>query len=52
MNVADIITAVDGIPIKKAEDFMTIIEERKPKDRIALDVYREGRTVKVSLTLD
>jgi S1-C subfamily serine protease len=52
MSVADIITAVEGIPVKKGDDFLAIIDERKPGDRIVLDVFREGRIIKVPITLD
>ena len=51
LSAADIITAVDGEPVKKAEDFTAIVDERKPGDRIVLDVLREGKIVKVPLTL-
>jgi S1-C subfamily serine protease len=52
VNAADIITAVEGKPTKKAEDFLMIIDEHKPQDRIVLDIFREGKTVKVAITLD
>jgi len=40
------------VPTKKADDFTAIVDERKPGDRIVLDVFREGKMVKVSLTLE
>jgi len=52
LSTADIITAVDGVPTKKADDFTAIVDERKPGDRIVLDVFREGKTIKVALTLE
>ena len=48
---ADIIVAVEGVPIKKADDFMAIIDERKPEERIMLDVLREGTIIKVPIVL-
>jgi S1-C subfamily serine protease len=51
-NAADIITAVDGVPIKKVDDFTAIIDERRPNDKIVLDVFREGKTVKISVVLE
>jgi S1-C subfamily serine protease len=49
VSAADIITAVEDIPTKKADDFMTVLDERRPGDRIVLDVFREGKTVKVPI---
>ena len=51
LSTADIITAVDGVPVKKAEDFTAIVDERKPGDSIVLDVLREGKIIQVPLTL-
>ena len=52
LSVADIITAVDGVPTKKADDFTAIVDERKPGDRIVLDVFREGKMIKMTVTLE
>jgi len=52
LSVADIITAAEGIPTKKADDFMTILDESRPGDRIVLDVYREGKIIKVPIVLE
>jgi S1-C subfamily serine protease len=51
-SAADIITAVDGVPTKKAEDFTAIIDERRPEDRVVLDVLREGKITKVTVLLE
>jgi S1-C subfamily serine protease len=51
-SVADIITAAEGVPLKKVDDFTAIIDERTPDDRVVLDVFREGKTIKVSITLE
>jgi len=51
-SVADIITAVDGIPVKRAEDFTEIVDERTPGNRIVLDVFREGKMIKVPVILE
>jgi S1-C subfamily serine protease len=52
ISTADIITAVDGVPTKKVVDFTAIVDERKPDDRIVLDVFREGRIIQVPLVLE
>jgi S1-C subfamily serine protease len=52
LSAADIITAVDGVPTKKPDDLMTILDECRPGDRIVLDVYREGRIAKVPIVLE
>jgi len=52
LNTADIITAVDGVPTKKADDFTAIVDERRPGDSVVLDVFREGKKVKVPVTLE
>jgi len=52
LSTADIITGVDGTPTKKAEDFTAIVDERKPSDRIVLDILREGKMIKVTLPLE
>jgi S1-C subfamily serine protease len=51
VSTADIITAVEGIPTRKAVDFTAVIDERLPDDRIVLDVFREGRMIQVPITL-
>lgn len=52
MSVADIITAADGVPIKKVDDFTAVIDERKPGDKVVLDVFRENKTIKIPVTLE
>jgi len=52
LSTADIIMGVDGVPTKKAEDFTAIVDEREPGDKVVLDVLREGKMTKVTLTLE
>lgn len=52
LSMADIITAAEGIPTKKADDLMAILDERCPGDRIVLDIYREGKNIKVPIVLE
>jgi S1-C subfamily serine protease len=50
-STADIITAVDGVPIMEPEDFTAIIDDRVPNDRVVFDVFREGKTLQIPITL-
>lgn len=52
LSTADIIVAAEGVTTKKVDDFTAIIDERAPGDRIVLDVVREGKVIKVSVTLE
>jgi S1-C subfamily serine protease len=48
---ADLITAIDGEPIKNADDFLTAIESKRPGDRVELAVVRDGQEFKVPVIL-
>jgi len=52
LSTADIIVAAEGVPTKKVDDFTAIVDERIPGDRIVLDVLREGKIIKVPVTLE
>ena len=49
---ADTIVAVDGRTVASEDDFLTIIEEKQPGQQVEIDVIRNGRSRKVTLTLD
>lgn len=51
-NSADLIVAVDGKPIKTADDFIDIIESKQPGDTVTLTVIRAGRQLQVPVRLD
>jgi S1-C subfamily serine protease len=51
-NVADIILGIDGQGTKKVDDFTGIVDDHKPGDSLMLDVYRDGKTVKVPVVLE
>jgi len=51
-SAADLIVGVDGKPIRTADDFLTIVDAKRPGDKVTLDVLREGRQASVPLTLD
>jgi S1-C subfamily serine protease len=52
VSAADIIVAVEGVPVKKVDDYTAIIDERVPGDRVVFDILRDGKIVKVSITLE
>ena len=49
---ADIIIAVNGQPIKTADDFLNAIEAKQPGDQVTITVLRAGRQVQVPLRLE
>ena len=51
-NTGDLITAADGVPIGKVDDFTAVIDERAPGDSVVLDVFREGSMIKVTIVLE
>ena len=46
------IVAVDGQPIKTADDFLDAIEAKQPGDQVTLTVIRAGQQRQVPLDLD
>ncbi len=51
-NSADLIVAVDGKPVKTADDFIDIIESKQPGDTVTLTVIRAGRQLQIPVRLD
>jgi len=49
---ADRIVAVDGRPIKTADDFLDAIEVKQPGDQVLITVVRAGRQVQIPLRLE
>jgi S1-C subfamily serine protease len=49
---ADLIAAVDGRPIKTADDFLDAIEAKQPGDQVMITVIRAGRQQQVPLRLE
>jgi serine protease Do len=47
----DVVTSLDGTPLKDFHDFMMKISERAPGDVIKLEVFHEGKTKSIGLTL-
>jgi S1-C subfamily serine protease len=49
---ADMIVAVDGKPIKKADDFLEAVESKQPGEQVIITVIRGGQQVNVPLRLE
>ena len=50
-NYADVIVALDGEPVKSADDLLSAIESRQPGEEIVVTVLREGRRINVGVVL-
>ena len=50
-DYADLILAIDGQPVKSADDLLSAIERRQPGDEAVVTVLREGRQVNVGVVL-
>ena len=50
-SAADIILAVDGQPVSSADHLLSLIEKRKPGQRVQLTMLRDGREATVSVEL-
>jgi len=50
-SAADLIVAVDGKPVKTADEFLTAIESKRPGDTVVVTVIREGKRLDVPLQL-
>lgn len=48
---ADLIVAVDGKPVKTADDFLNAVEAKQPGQQIVITVIRSGQQIEVPLTL-
>jgi S1-C subfamily serine protease len=47
----DIITAVDGMKVDTLADFYSALEDNKPGEKVAVELFRGGRTHRVEMTL-
>ena len=48
---ADLIVAVDGRPVRTADDLLDIIEQKKPEEDVTVTVLRDGRQTQVVIRL-
>ena len=49
---ADMIVAVDGRPIKTADDFLAAVEAKQPGDQVVITVIRAGQQQEIPLRLE
>ncbi|MGE5570737.1 MAG: S1C family serine protease [Rhodospirillales bacterium] len=47
----DFIIALDGKPVESRTDLTTVMNRKRPGDKMELTIYRSGRTLKVQVTL-
>jgi S1-C subfamily serine protease len=50
-SAADLIVAVDGEPVRTADDFLSHIEARRAGDTVTLTILRQGREMQVRVQL-
>jgi len=50
-SAADLIVAVDGKPIKTADEFLDAIESKQPGEQVVLSVVRAGQPRQVPVQL-
>ena len=50
-STADVITAVDGDPTLTVDEFLSVIESKRPGDEVTITVLRQGKEAHVSLKL-
>jgi len=51
-SAADLIVAIDGQPIRTADELLEIVESKKPGERVIVTVIRDGRRTNVEVTLE
>ena len=50
-STADLIQAVDGTPVKTADELLETLENRNPGDTVVLDIVRGGKSIRVPVKL-
>jgi len=50
--LGDVITAVDGEPVRTTDDLLRIVDQHKVGDTVALTILREGKSTEVKVNLD
>ncbi|MDE7226785.1 MAG: trypsin-like peptidase domain-containing protein [Treponemataceae bacterium] len=48
----DIITAIDTVAVRTYADYTSALESKRPGDTVSVTVYRDGKTQKLTVTLD
>ncbi len=49
--VGDIVTAIDGRPVREQDDLSFVLNQKRPGDRVTVDVVRDGRKQRMQVTL-
>ncbi|MCS6859802.1 MAG: PDZ domain-containing protein [Abditibacteriales bacterium] len=52
LKVGDLITAVDGKPLKNYNELVEMIRSKKAGDKLKLTITREGKSVEITVTLE
>ena len=52
LRAKDIVTKVDGTPVKEESDLPRLIDQKKPGDRVRLTVLRDNAEQNIDVTLD
>ncbi len=52
ISAADLIVAVDGKPVRTADDLLTIVESKQPGDEVEVTVIRNGKKRRVTVLLE
>jgi putative serine protease PepD len=51
LKAGDVITALDGKPVTKADDLTAAITAHAPNDKVTLTITRNGKTQTIDVTL-
>lgn len=51
-STADLIVAVEGMPIETVDDFLNVVESKNPGDRVLIAVERQGHRLDIPVTLE
>lgn len=50
-SLADVITGIDGTPVRSQDDLLSYVEQKKPGQVVTLTVLRSGRLMKIPVKL-
>ena len=51
-DYADMIVAIDGVPVRTVDDLLTETEKHQPGEEVAVSFLRQGKSSEKSITLD
>ena len=49
--LGDIVTGIDGKPVKLQKDLFEVLDDLKPGDKVAVQVLRDARTLELPVIL-